>query len=153
MSGLGSSSWAGSHFGFVAGPSFPQAPLHFHPCNSFRPEQLWVRDVTVGWQPYPSLDVLSSWWRWVLLVPSPYCQVFHLRPIPLSHGSLSPPRSLVHSEMSSQPAISWGCLFTFFLLALKALVLFPHPMPDQVPLYPPLLPTPSSDILNWTFCP
>jgi len=52
-----------SHFGPVTGPSFPQAPLHFHPCNSFRWKQLWVRGVTVEWQPHPSLDVLSScWW-------------------------------------------------------------------------------------------
>jgi hypothetical protein len=50
VSGLGTSSWAGSHFGHVAGPSFPQDPLHFHPCNSFTQEQLLVRDVTVGWK-------------------------------------------------------------------------------------------------------
>ena len=58
------------HFGFhfepAARPSFPQALLHFHPCNSFRQEQLWVRVVTVGWQPHSSLDVLSSCWRWAL---------------------------------------------------------------------------------------
>ena len=38
MSGLGASPWAGSHSGPVTGPSFPQAPLHFHPCSSFRQE-------------------------------------------------------------------------------------------------------------------
>ena len=46
---------------------FPQDPLHFHPCNSFRQEQSQVGDVTVGWQPHPSLDVLSSCWMWALL--------------------------------------------------------------------------------------
>ena len=40
---LGPSPWAGSHFGPVSGPSFPQALLHFHSCSSFRQEQLWVR--------------------------------------------------------------------------------------------------------------
>ena len=79
VSGLGTSPWARSHIGPVVGPSFPQAPLHFHPCNSFRQEQLWVRDVTVGWQPHPSLDVLSSLCRWALYVSSPYCQAFHQR--------------------------------------------------------------------------
>jgi hypothetical protein len=49
------SPWAGSHFGPVAGPSFPQAPLHFHPCNSFGQEQLWVRVLTMGWPPLPLL--------------------------------------------------------------------------------------------------
>jgi hypothetical protein len=44
----------------------PQVPLHFYPCNSFRQEQLWVRGVIVGWQPHPSLDVLSSCWKWTL---------------------------------------------------------------------------------------
>ena len=34
VSGLGTFSWAGSYFGPVTGPAFPQAPLHFHPCNS-----------------------------------------------------------------------------------------------------------------------
>jgi hypothetical protein len=48
VSGLGTSPGTGSHFGLVAGSSFPQAPLHFHPCDSFRQEELWVRNVTVG---------------------------------------------------------------------------------------------------------
>jgi hypothetical protein len=46
------------NFGPVSGSSFPQVPLHFHPCNSFRQKQLWVRNVTVGWQPHSLLDVL-----------------------------------------------------------------------------------------------
>ena len=57
VSGLGTSPWAKTHIGPVADPSFHQAPLHFHPGNSFKHEQLWVRIVTVGWQPHPSLDV------------------------------------------------------------------------------------------------
>jgi hypothetical protein len=58
VSGLGTSPRAGSYFGPVTGPSFPQAPVHFHPYYSFRQEQLWVRDVTMGWQPHPSLVFL-----------------------------------------------------------------------------------------------
>jgi hypothetical protein len=66
VSGLGISPGAGSYLGLVVGPSFPHAPLHFHPSNSFRQKQLWVRGVTVGWQPHPSLDALPSCWRWAL---------------------------------------------------------------------------------------
>jgi hypothetical protein len=66
VSGLGTSPRAGSHFGPLCGPSFPQAPLHFHPCNSFRQEQLWVWDATVEWQSHPSVDALTSCWRWAL---------------------------------------------------------------------------------------
>jgi hypothetical protein len=136
VSGLGTSPWAGSHFGPVAGPSFPQASLHFHPCNSFRQEQLWVRVVTVGWFPSPSFDALSSWWRWALQVPSLYCWTFYLNP------SLWVPRvSHIPSlwcilEGCPQPPISWGYLFPFFLLALRASVLFPHSIPYQVPVSP-----------------
>jgi hypothetical protein len=67
VSGLGTFPWTGSHFGPVTVPSFPQAPLHSHPYNSNRQEKLWVRDVTMEWQPHPSLDALSSCWRWALL--------------------------------------------------------------------------------------
>jgi hypothetical protein len=63
---LGASPWAGAHFGSVTGPSFPQDPLHFCPCNSFRQEQLWVKVVTVRWQHHSTLDALSSCWRWAL---------------------------------------------------------------------------------------
>lgn len=35
-----------------------------------------------------------------------------------------------------QPPISWSCLFPLFLLALRALVLFSHPIPDQSLLLP-----------------
>jgi hypothetical protein len=45
---------------------FSSASPHFHPCCSFKQEQLWVRVLTVGWQPHSSLDALSSCWRWVL---------------------------------------------------------------------------------------
>ena len=118
VSDHGTSPWAWSHFGPVPGPSFPQAPLHFHPCNSFRQEHLWVRFVTVGWQPHPSFDALSFCWRWALQVPSLQCRAFHLRSLPLSPESLSPPMSLVHSRESPQLPTSRGCLFPFFLPAL-----------------------------------
>ena len=99
----------------------------------------------MGWQPHPSLDALSSCWRWALQVPSPHCRAFHLRSLPLSPESLSPPRSLVHSGGSPQPFTSQGYLFPFFLLALRASVLFPHPIAGQVPLSSPhFSPTPST---------
>ena len=36
----------------VTRPSSPQVPLHFHPCNYFTQKQLWIRGMTVGWQPH-----------------------------------------------------------------------------------------------------
>jgi hypothetical protein len=47
-----------------------------------------------------------------------------------------------------QPPISWGCLFTFFLLDLRASVPFPHPVPDQAPLKPSLYP-PTQDPVHF----
>jgi hypothetical protein len=94
--------------------------------------------VTVGWQPHPSLDVLSSCGWWALQVSSPYYWVFHLRSLPLIPESLSPPRSLVHSGMYPNllsPQVA--CC----LLALRASALFPHTIPDQVPVSPHLPPT------------
>ena len=37
-------------------------------------------------------------------------------------------------ECAPQPPISRSFLFSLFLLALRVSVLFPHPVPDQVPL-------------------
>jgi hypothetical protein len=77
-------------------------------------------------------------------VPSSYSQAFHLRSLPLSPRSLSPPRSLVNSWRFPQSPISWCCLLIFFLLALRASVLFPFPIPDQVSLSLLLPPTQST---------
>jgi hypothetical protein len=147
MSGLGSSPWARSHFVPVAGPSFPQAPLHFHPWNSFGQEQLWVRDVTVRWQPHPSLDVLSSCWRWALYVTSTYYQAFHLRSLPLIPESLSPPRSLVEF---------WRVLPTSYFLRLPVSILStcPHGFSTNTrsgsPLLPHFLSCPLSLNIMWS---
>jgi hypothetical protein len=43
----------------------------------------------------------------------------------------------------SQPPISWVLLFPFFLLGLRASVLFPYPIPDHVPPQPCPIPFPS----------
>ena len=75
MWGHRTSSWPRSHFGPVIGPSFPEANLHF--ILAFRQEKLWTGDVTMGWEPHHSLDVLSSRWRWALYIPSIYCSTFH----------------------------------------------------------------------------
>jgi hypothetical protein len=48
----------------------------------------------------PSPLSFASWCRLALYVSSPYCWAFHLRSLPLSPESLSPPRSLVHSQGS-----------------------------------------------------
>ena len=133
MSGLRAYPWATHHFGPIPRRSLPQVPLHFHPCLSFRQEQLWVRVVTLGCpSPSSSFDALSSCWSWALYVPTTYCWAFYLRSVLLSPESLSLPRSLMHPGGSSQPPISQIFLFPFFLLALRASVLFPLPIPDQV---------------------
>jgi hypothetical protein len=89
----------------------------------------------VGWQPHPSLGALSFFWRWALQVLSSQFRAFHLRSLPLSPESLSPPMSLIHSGESSypQPPTSRGFLFPFFLLAFRASALFPHPIPSPFP--------------------
>jgi hypothetical protein len=75
--------------------------------------------LTVGWQPHPSLDALSFYWRWALQVPFSHCRAFHLRFLPLSPESLPPPRSLVHSRRSPYPpspglacfhSFCWHCI-------------------------------------------
>jgi hypothetical protein len=60
----------------------------------------------------------------------------------------------VHSGGSSQPPMSRGCMFPFFLLALRASVLFLHPVPDQVLLLPDPSPLPSIHFPSQvpTFC-
>jgi hypothetical protein len=71
------------------------------------------------------------------------CTAFHLGFLPLSPGSLLPPRSLVHSGVGVViPSIFWCCLLTSFLLSLRASIVFPHPIPDQVPLSIPDSPLP-----------
>ena len=81
--------------------------------------------------------------------PSPYCRAFHLKSFPLSPGSLSPPRFLVHLEGSPQPPISWGCLFTSFLLGPQGFSPFPSPNTRSfLPHHPS--PTPS---IQYTFPP
>jgi hypothetical protein len=80
----------------------------------------------------------------LLWVPSPYCLAFHLRSLSVeSWESLTSQVSGTFSIVP-QPSISlcWSCLFIFFLLALRASVFFPHPITDQVPLYPHIPPHP-----------
>ena len=68
---------------------------------------------------------------------------------PIQSESFSTPKTLVHSRESSQTPTSESCLFPFFLLALRASVLFHYPIPDYVPppphlsLFPPRF-TPAS---------
>ena len=91
--------------------------------------------------PIPAVYALTFYWRWTLQVPSPHCWAFYLRSLLLGPESLSTFRSLVHSIRVSPPPTSQGCLFPFFLLALRASLLFPH-IPDHVPPFPSLSPVP-----------
>ena len=111
MLGLGVSPWARSYFEPVTGPSFPQAPPHVHPWSSFRQEQLWVRDLIVGWQPHSSVGDPSFCWMWTLNVLFPQCGAFHLRSLSLSPESLLPPRSQVCSGGFPKSPTCWGCMF------------------------------------------
>jgi hypothetical protein len=106
--------------------------------------------LTVRWQPPVSLDALSFCWRWALQDLSPHCREFHPRSLPLSSESLSPPRTLVHSEGSSHllpPNVAcchsfcWPSGLQSFSLT-RYLIMFPSsplcPFPIQVlPSLPP----------------
>ena len=84
---------------------------------------------------HPSLDALSFCWRWTLQVPYSHCRAFYLKSLPLSSERVSPPRSLVFSGGCPQPPTFYFLTFpvSFFLLAHRASVLFPHTIPDHVP--------------------
>jgi hypothetical protein len=95
VSDLGTSPWAGSHFGPVDWAPLPQV-LHF--CTLFfQTEQGWVRALTEGWKRLPSLDGLSFCWKWALHFPSHPCRAFHLMSLLLSPEGISTLSSLVHS--------------------------------------------------------
>jgi hypothetical protein len=139
--------WARSHFGPVTGTSFPRAPLHFHPCSSFRQEQLWVRVLSVGWQPHPSLDALSLCWRWAIEVLSSHCRAFHLRSFPFSPESLSAPKSLVHTggspEVAYIPSFCWPSGLQSFTPTQHQIMIPSSPLwPFSLPR--PFLPPPSN---------
>jgi hypothetical protein len=96
----------------------------------------------VRWQPNPSLDFLPFFWRWSLQVPSPHYRPFHLRYLPLSPEIFFTSKVPGTFWRVAPPPTFWGCLFPFFLLALRPSVLFPHLIPDHVPLFPSLFPFP-----------
>ena len=79
---------------------------------------------------------------------------FHLRSLPMSPGSLPPPRSLMHSgESPPPPPISWGCLFVFFSAGSQGFSPFPSSNTRSgfpLPPYPRPLPNPSPVVI--VFC-
>ena len=93
--------WA-CHWTSFSSNSFPFLSLQF-----------FQTGIIMGqWDDKPILHLmpsLSFCWRWSLQVPSPHCRAFNLRSLPLSLGSLSLPRSLVHSGGSphSVPPKVW----------------------------------------------
>jgi hypothetical protein len=129
ISGLGTP-WVGSHFGPVAGPSFPQAPFNFHTCCSFRQEQLWIRILTVGWQPpqapcnlMPCLPAGGGLYKFPLLLSGISSKI----PLPLSLENLSPPRSLVYSwgpDPATNLLSTKVVCFHSFCYPLRASILF-----------------------------
>ena len=114
VSGLGASTWAGSHFGPVPGPSFPQSPLHVHPCSSFRQEQLWVRVCLWDGNPIPHLmPCLLAGGR---LYKFPLSTVGISSEV-LPFESWKPLTSHVSGtfcKLPPQHPTSWGCLLPFF---------------------------------------
>ena len=112
LSGLGTFPWAGSHFGPVTEPYFPQDPFHFHPCNSFRLEELWVRDESVGWKPPPSLDVF-------LLEVGSISSLSLLSRI----SSKVPPFESWNSFTSQVSGVFWGVPPTSYFLRLPFYIL------------------------------
>ena len=55
----------------------------------------------IGLQLHHSTWFLSLHWRWTLQVPPRHCRALYPRSLPLSPGSLSPPRSLEHVRWTS----------------------------------------------------
>jgi hypothetical protein len=107
----------------VSGLSFPQAPLHFCSWSSFSQEQIWLRVLTVRWQPHPSLNTLSFCRRWALQVPSPQYRACISSKVPLfeSWESLT---SLVSGTF-------WRVPPTFYLLRLPVSILSASPQAFQ----------------------
>ena len=147
VSGLGASTWAGSHFGPVPGPSFPQSPLHVHPCSSFRQEQLWVRVCLWDGNPIPHLmPCLLAGGR---LYKFPLSTVGISSEV-LPFESWKPLTSHVSGtfcKLPPQHPTSWGCLLPFFSAGPQGFSPFlsPNnrpgsPFPTQAPICPLSLP-------------
>ena len=81
-------SWA-SHWTSFSSVSAP----FFVPTVLLDRNNSWSELLIVGWQPHTS----TFYWRWT--VQGSHCLAFHLRSLPLSPESFSPPRSLVLSRV------------------------------------------------------
>jgi hypothetical protein len=122
--------------------SFSSGLLHFSTYSSFSQEQFWVRVFDWPWQPIPPPDALSFHWRWTLQVPSPHWRAFHLRSLPLSSESLSPPRSGTFWRVPPPPPSVVVCFHSFCWssgLHTYPTSLLPVPFPTQV--HPSLSPS------------
>jgi hypothetical protein len=94
-------------------------------------DQFWL------WNNNPIFHLMQSFClRWALYILSLHCSALHLGSLRLRPESLLFSGSPIYSRGSPQPLTSQICLFPFFLLALRASVLFSHPMPHHVPLFP-----------------
>jgi hypothetical protein len=80
--------------------------------------------LTVRWQPHSSTCPATRGGFYKFPLPT---VGLHLRFLLLSSENLSTFRSLLHSGGSAPPPTSQGCLFPFFLLALRASLLFTSP--------------------------
>jgi hypothetical protein len=108
--------------------------------------EFWLWDSN----PIPPFDTLSFHWRWAPQVPSPHCRVFHLRSLPLSPESLSPPRSLVHSRGS--PHLLPPKVACFHSFCWPSGLQF-CPPPHTWPCSPLPLPVLSSTWVSSSLCP
>jgi hypothetical protein len=89
-------------------------------------------------------------WKWALQVPSPHqCRAFHLKYLPSSPESFSPPRSLLHSR---GPPTSYLLKLPLSIpsAGFQGFSLFPHPISDHVPLFPSLFPPTSRYLPRFT---
>jgi hypothetical protein len=130
-------SWDQSQFGPVTGTSFPQASLHFHPCSSFKQEQLWVRVLTVGCPTHSSLETVS--FAEGGLYKFPLLNIGHF----ISGPSLRGPRVSHHPSLwcilegpPNRLLPEVACFHSFFWPSGIS-VIFPHWIPAQVPLSAP----------------
>ena len=119
MSELGTWPWAGFHIGPVTGSSFPQAPLHFHPCSD-----CGMATHSLTWHPVFLLEVVSISSLSLLSDISSKVPPFK------SQESLTSQVSGVFWRVP--PPILLPLEFSFFLVALRASVIFPYLIPNWV---------------------
>jgi hypothetical protein len=125
------------------------------PCNFFRQEPFWVKNLEMSVWSHPSIRALPNLWIWSLQVLPPICWAFQLISSPLCPGRLLLSWYLELSGGYPQFPIPhcYTPLFNFLTLCISSLS---PPIPDPSPPFP-LSYLSSSQVpptlyLLWVFC-